>query len=288
MIGVFDSGYGGLTVIRALSEGLPEQSFLYLGDHAAAPYGGRRNEEILELTREASERLFRMGCRLVILACNTASAVALRRLQQEWLPGAYPDRRLLGCVVPVVEAITRQPWQVDGPCASAPREPEAVAVFATRRTVDSAAYPREIAKRAPSVTVVQQACPRLAARIEEGAPRRMLKRMVRDQVAALRGQMGSVLPDTVVLGCTHYPLVAEEFRAALPARVEILDQPALVARSLAAYLRRHPEFDTTEARGPSGQGDLCFRTTGATEHVSRLGSRFFGRDIVFEADRELV
>ncbi len=280
MIGVFDSGYGGLTVLRALSERLPEQSFLYLGDHAAAPYGGRSTREIHDKTRDAAERLFAMGCRLVILACNTASAVALRRLQQQWLPGAHPDRRLLGCLVPVVEAITRQPWQLEGPSTS--REPEVIAVFATRRTVESGAYPREIAKRAPAVTVVQQACPRLAARIEAGASPRLLDGMVRGAVAALRAQTGSVLPDSAVLGCTHYPLVADLFRSALPAGVEILDQPALVARSLEAYLARHPEFDS--AAGTRAPGRLVFRTTGPAEAVSRLGSRFFGRDIVFESE----
>ena len=152
MIGVFDSGYGGLTVLRALVGALPDRTFLYLGDHAAAPYGNRSPDEIVMLTRTAVERLFGSGCRLVVLACNTAAAIALRKLQQEWLPIAYPDHRILGVLVPMVEAITGQSWMSDpsGARRESPFRPaRTVAVFATRQTVASNAYPGEIGKRAP-------------------------------------------------------------------------------------------------------------------------------------------
>ncbi|MEE9208969.1 MAG: glutamate racemase, partial [Kiloniellales bacterium] len=149
MIGVFDSGHGGLTVLGALVARLPERGFIYLGDHGHAPYGERSPAEIAELTVANVERLFAEGCRLVLLACNTAAAIALRRLQQEWLPGAYPGRRVLGVFVPMVEAVTAVPWKLQEPPAGARREPALVGVFATRRTVESGAYAREIGLRAP-------------------------------------------------------------------------------------------------------------------------------------------
>lgn len=271
MIGVFDSGHGGLTVLRALRARLPAEDFLYFGDHAHAPYGDRPAEQIVELTRRAAERLFELGCRLAIVACNTAAAIALRRLQQEWLPAAYPDRRLLGVLVPMVEAITVQPWTlaVTAPPPAGP--PRTVAVFATRGTVASGAYPREIGKRAPEVEVVQQPCPRLAAAIEAGLPQPALQRLVAGYVRALGQRMGGRHPDVAVLGCTHYPLVAQQFRAALPAATTVLDQPALVAESLAQYLDRRPEFAAS-----GGGRRLRLLTSGEPAAVSALAARFMG------------
>lgn len=279
MIGVFDSGHGGLTVLRGLVNALPERHFVYLGDHAHAPYGSRDAEEIHALTVRNVERLFGLGCRLVLLACNTASAVALRRMQRTWLPGAgWPGHNVIGVLVPMVEAITRVPWMVEAPPAGMPAEPRTVGVFATARTVDSGAYPREIAKRAHGVRVVQQACPELAARIEEGAEPAALRPLIRDYVAGLLDQLGGERLDTVVLGCTHYPLVADLFAEMLPQEVEVLCQPTLVARSLAAYLERHPEYAAPLLPAPVAPR---FHTTGRTPLVSDLGSRFFGRPITF-------
>lgn len=278
MIGVFDSGHGGLTVLRALQARLPDQGFVYLGDHAHAPYGNRPAGEVLDLTRRAAEMLFAEGCRLVVIACNTAAAIALRRLQQEWLPRAHPDRRLLGVLVPMVEAITGVPWMAD---PSAPRPaspPHTVAVFATRGTVRSQAYPREIHKRAPEITVVPQACPRLAAAIESGLPQDALRGLVRTSVRGLRRKLGD-WPDVAVLGCTHYPLVAHHFRAALPPSVRLLDQPALVAESLAHYLERHPHFAGTAA-------PPRLLTTGNAEQVSAVATRFTGTPQRFDMLRD--
>lgn len=277
MIGVFDSGHGGLTVLQALRARLPDQGFLYFGDHAHAPYGNRSPADILHLTRYAVEHLFQRGCRLVIIACNTAAAVALRPLQQDWLPHAYPDRRLLGVLVPMVEAITGMPWMSD---VTAPRPPgpaRTVAVFATRGTVRSAAYPREVHKRAPEVTVVQQACPRLASAIEAGASPDQLRRLVSGSVRGLRRKLGG-WPDYAVLGCTHYPLVAHHFRARLPAAVTLLDQPAMVAESLAHYLGRRPEFASQSSAAPR------LLTSGRPDLVSDLATRVIGREHRFEAD----
>jgi glutamate racemase len=275
MIGIFDSGCGGLTVYDAVRGAFPQRSLLYLGDHANAPYGDRAAAEIQDLTRRSVERLFDFGCTLVILACNTASANALRHLQQTWLPHAYPERRILGVLVPMVEAITGMPWMADP--AERPAAPaRTVAVFATSRTVTSNAYPAEIAKRAPEVRVVQQACPALVHLIEDHAPRAALREAVGGYAEAMMEQLKGQVPDAVMLGCTHYPLVADLFEEALPAKVEVLSQPTLVARSLAHYIERHPEFDDIEARPPR------FLTTGDADHVSTVSSLFLGHEVSFE------
>jgi len=263
-----------LTVYDALRQAFPQRSFLYLGDHAKAPYGERSPDEIRALTRESVERLFGLGCRLVILACNTASANALRHLQQTWLPDAYPERRILGVLVPMVEAITGMPWMAD-PTHRPAAPAKTVAVFATSRTVSSNAYPIEIAKRAPEVRVVQQACPALVDLIEGKAPREALREAVIEYVGQMMEQLNGRLPDAVMLGCTHYPLVADLFADALPPGVEVLSQPELVARSLAHYLERHPEFDTP--------GNATrFLTTGNVDRVSAVSSLFLGYAVRFE------
>ena len=278
MIGVFDSGHGGLTVLRALVARVPERAFVYLGDHGHAPYGERGTEEIYDLTRTKVARLFDEGCRLVLLACNTAAAVALRRLQQDWLPGAYPDRRVLGVFVPMVEAVTNVPWQIESPVPAILPAAQAIGVFATRRTVASGAYPREIARRAPDVRVVQQACPGLVKHIEDDAPAQDIAALVQGFAAGLLAQAGETPPDSVILGCTHYPLVAREFAAALPPGVRVFAQPELVADSLAGYLARHAEFDP-----PAGpRAATRFLTTGDPAAVAALAKRFFGAALRFQ------
>ena len=282
MIGVFDSGHGGLTVLGALVARLPERAFLYLGDHGHAPYGERSPAEIAELTVANVERLFAEGCRLVLLACNTAAAIALRRLQQEWLQGAYPGRRVLGVFVPMVEAVTAVPWHMQEPPAGARREPALVGVFATRRTVESGAYAREIGLRAPAIRVVQQACPGLVKQIETGAAPGLLEAAIAGHVAALMAKLDGRAPDSVILGCTHYPLVAEAFAAALPTGVPLHSQPALVAESLAAYLARHPEFDDPAPNPRTVRQRTRFLTTGNPAKVGDLASRFFGAQMTFQ------
>ncbi|WP_431856188.1 glutamate racemase [Azospirillum sp.] len=280
-IGVFDSGHGGLTVLRALVEAAPARPFVYLGDNGNAPYGPRSDEDIYRLTVAGVEHLFAQGCGLVVVACNTAAAVALRRMQQTWLRGAYPERNVLGVLVPMVEAITRVPWMAEAPLADRLPEPRTVGVFATAGTVRSGSFPREIGKRAPDVTVVQQACPDLVPLIEEGAPDAAIRPAVRRYVAGLMEQLDGRPLDSVVLGCTHYPLVAHLFAEALPPGVEVLSQPALVARSLEHYLERHPEYAPT---GGAADG-LRFFTTGDAARVSALAGRFFGSPTPFETLR---
>lgn len=278
MIGIFDSGHGGLTILRVLIERFPRHAYVYLGDHGHAPYGAREVDEIYALTRGNVERLFSIGCRLVLLACNTASAVALRRLQQTWLPHIAPEHRVLGVVVPTIEAITNVPWHHRAPPPGAAEADGLVAVFATRRTVESGAYPCEIALRAPAMTVAQQACPGLVDKIEKDAPEDEIAAMVDGFVAALLARLDGRGPDAAILGCTHYPLVARHFAEALPQGTRLLRQPEIVAESLERYLERHPELDPPGASVTAPR----FFTTGDPARVDPLASRFFGRETRFE------
>jgi glutamate racemase len=280
MIGVFDSGHGGLTVLQALERHLPRQQFVYLGDHGHAPYGNRAPDDIYRLTLDAIESLFRLGCPLVVMACNTAAATGLRRLQQTWLPERYPNKRVLGVLVPMVEAITGVPWMADIRTGQRRGRKRTVAIFGTRHTVTSGAYLLEIGKRAPEITVVQQACPVLVELIERGAPAPIVARAVRRYTGLLMRQLNGVAPDAVILGCTHYPLIADLFAAHLPQGVEVLSQPDITARSLAAYLVRHPVFGRSAQALPVASH---FYTTGPVEAVSALASRFYGKNANFKA-----
>ena len=264
MIGVFDSGSGGLTILEALHRRMPDQDFLYLGDHANAPYGHRSNEKIVEMTREAISTLFDAGCTLVVLACNTAAAVALRTLQQKWLPHAYPGRRILGVLVPMVEAITGVPWAQEHPARTSAR-PKTILLFATQKTVKSGAYVEEVKKRAPTIRLVQKACPGLVDAIEGGTGPKPLAGLIEGYVEEALHEAGG-LPDAALLGCTHFPLVRSYFEAAMPESIEILSQPDVVAASLEDYLKRHSEFRK------KGSGRIRLMTTGRPEDVNLADS----------------
>jgi len=270
MIGVFDSGFGGLTVHRTLIESLPGRDFAYLGDNRNAPYGVRPPIDVLNLTCAALERLFAEGCTLAVVACNTASTVALRWIQQQWLPVRRRDdgvaRNVIGIVVPTIEAAT-------GVAETKPSS--TIAIFATRRTVESDCYPIEIGKRRPDLTVVQQACPELAGSIERGLPRRDLNALVVRYVGELLAKLHSA-PECVILGCTHYPLVADLFAAALPPGVRMIHQPEATARALKTYLDRHPEYD-----GSHG-GRRKFLSTGFSAEALPLIEKFWGGAVPFE------
>ncbi len=270
MIGVFDSGSGGLTVFRALRKVFPDQQFIYYGDHGNAPYGNRDADSIYKLTIASLERLFELGCTLIVVACNTAAATGLRRLQQTWLPTHYPDKRVIGVIVPMVEAMTGVPWSVEFDSGFQSLEKKTVAVFATRYTVESRVFVEETAKRAPNVNLVQQACPSLVRLIEANAPLHDLRRAVRRYVALLMRQLGGEHLDAVLLGCTHYPLVEDLFAEAIPAQVQIFSQPKVTANSLVGYLGRHPEFAC--GREPCA----VFYTSTKPENITKLASRFLG------------
>lgn len=267
-VGIFDSGLGGLTVLDAVQKRLPDVPFVYLGDSAHAPYGVRTPDDIYNLTTAATQRLFDAGCDLVILACNTASAAALRQMQESWVP---TDKRVLGVFVPLIEALTEREWGDNSP----PREVAVkhVALFATPATVSSRAFQRELAFRAIGVDVEAQACGGVVDAIEDG-DLILAEALVRSHVDALKRKMPQ--PDAALLGCTHYPLMEGIFQDALGTDVKVYSQADLVAESLADYLGRRPEMV-----GP-GQAS-AFLTTGDPKQVSSRATQFLRRQITFES-----
>lgn len=267
-VGIFDSGLGGLTVLDAVAKALPDVAFVYYGDNAHTPYGVRDAEDIFNLTCKGVERLWAEGCDLVILACNTASAAALKRMQETWVP---KDKRVLGVFVPMIEALTERQWGDNSP----PREVEVkhVALFATPATVASRAFQRELAFRAIGVDVEAQPCGGVVDAIEEG-DEILAEALVRSHVEALQRRMPK--PEAAILGCTHYPLMEPAFQAALGPEVKVYSQANLVAASLKDYLDRHPDFlgSGTESK---------FLTTGNPARVSNKATQFLRRRISFEA-----
>jgi glutamate racemase len=247
---------------------LPEVPFVYFADSAHAPYGVRDADDIYALTTAAVQRLWDAGCDLVILACNTASAAALRRMQESWVP---QDKRVLGVFVPLIEALTERQWGDNSP----PREVavQHVALFATPATVRSRAFQRELAFRAIGVDVEAQACGGLVDAIEEG-DMILAEALVRSHVDALKRKMPD--PEAAILGCTHYPLMQEVFQDALGPQVQVYSQASLVAESLADYLERHPGMHGAGTEG-------AFLTTGDPARVSRHATQFLRREIVFSA-----
>src|SRR4029453_1519696 len=216
-IGVFDSGVGGLTVHHRLVDRFPRADFIYLADQTNAPYGGRPGEEIVELTKAGCIRLFDEGCDLVVLACNPAAAVALRRLQQTWLPGYRRELgrsvNILGIIVPTIEAATGLPWEHEaGRRGDKVEKLDVLGVFCTPATARSRVYEIEIDKRRQDVAVFAEPCPELAPMIEQGAPREELRAVIEGHVATIAGRIGRA-PDRAILGCTHYEIVADLFRA---------------------------------------------------------------------------
>jgi glutamate racemase len=279
-IGVFDSGVGGLTVHHALVRRLPRSDLIYLADQANTPYGGKPGEEILALTKAGVTRLFDEGCSLVILACNTAAAIALRRLQQTWLPGYRREIgrpvNILGLIVPTIEAATGLPWEQE-----VDRLPEKVerveilGVFSTPATAASRVYEIEIDKRRQDVAVFSEPCPQLAGLIEKGTSHDILEPMIAGHVEALRKRIGRH-PNRAILGCTHYEIVADLFRAALPPNTPLIHQPAATADAVEAYLARHPEYD------PGSSGARRFLTTGDPGEQNDLVATFWGEPLRFE------
>lgn len=279
MIGLFDSGHGGLTILNALQQRFPQASLVYFGDHARAPYGNRDSETIVEWTREGVEALFKRGSTLVVLACNTATAVATRTLQQEWLPNSqWRDRNILGIVAPTVEAATQVSWAVTTPQYPQKYNDDTIAVFATSRTVNSQVYADEILKRCPKMRVIQTACAELAGSIESGADDAVLQQQIQQAVTAMLAQAGGDIPHRAILGCTHFPLVEAHFKAALPATTRLYSQPEIVADSLENYLERHPQYCLNDDRAT-----LQLITSGELLHVNQTATRFWPSTIRFEA-----
>ncbi len=277
MIGIFDSGFGGLTILRGLGRLPQNPDIIYLGDNSRAPYGQRTGAEIVALTRANVDYLFNRGCRLVILACNTAATIALRPLQQHWLPhrrNPHPVN-LLGIVVPTIEHATGMDWADVNPRQTA-TDPHRLALFATSRTVDSHVYDIEIAKRRPDIQLISEACPGLVAAIEAGAAHSDLKAQTDQHVTALLGRCGAHRPAKAILGCTHYPLIADLFSSALGPDIELVDQAQAVAEALARYLVRHPEYALP------GQGRHLYLSTGYSPDALHRIESYWGSLLPFE------
>lgn len=282
-IGVFDSGVGGLTVHRELTRRFPRRDFIYLADQANAPYGGRDGEDIVDLTRAGCERLFEAGASVIVLACNTASAIALRRLQQTWVPEARARHgrqiNVLGIIVPTIEAATGLPWAFEAERSErfGGEKIEAIdvtGVFCTAATAMSRVYEIEIDKRREDLAVFSEPCPGLAGLIELGAPAEELKLVVDDHVDALRRRIGRY-PDKAILGCTHYEIVADLFAAALPPGTTVIHQPTAVADALERYFVRHPDYDLGSGGGRE------FLTSGKPGPQSDLVAQFWGEPLTF-------
>ncbi len=261
-IGVFDSGYGGLTILDAFQRRLPQYDYLYLGDNARTPYGNRSFRVVYEYTLEAVRYLFSKGCPLVVLACNTASAKALRSIQQIDLPQIAPDRRVLGILRPTVEAL-------DGLTRS-----RHVGLLGTGGTVQSGSYPIEISKSYPDIQVVSKACPMWVPLVECGEHHSPgADYFVQKYLDELFAQDDKI--DTLILGCTHYPLLIDSIQKHVPSHVNVLTQGEWVARSLENYLHRHPEMDAR-----------CSRT-GKTEYLTTEDSKKF-EDMAYVFSRKRI
>lgn len=264
MIGVFDSGMGGLTFLKRFIEDLPDHSFVYLGDNARTPYGNKSQEVIYEYTRQGVEFLFEKGCQLVIVACNTASAEALRRIQQELLPQKYPGKKVLGVIVPITEGAV-QTLNYD------PKKNK-IGIIGSRSTIISGAYEREIKKLNSEVEIYSKATPLLVPLVEEGwIKRRETKMILRYYLRELK----HIKINTLVLGCTHYPVLHEVIQGMMGPQINVLDGPKNVSMKLNDYLSRHREVEEKLEK----QGERTFYTTDDPQKFKTIGQRFYKNPI---------
>lgn len=264
-IGVFDSGYGGLTILSKIREALPDYDYIYLGDNARTPYGTRSFEIVYEFTLQAVNKLFEMGCHLVILACNTASAKALRTIQMNNLLDIDPSRRVLGVIRPTVE------------CIGSITQTRHVGVLATAGTIKSESYPLEIHKLFPDIKVSGEACPMWVPLVENNeANGEGTDFFIRKYINNLLAKDGQI--DTIILGCTHYPLLLPKIQQFVPQSMKVVAQGEYVAASLKDYLYRHPEMDRKCTRG----GSCSFCTTEAEDKFIESASTFLNQDITVQ------
>lgn len=261
-IGVFDSGYGGLTVLKEIVTRLPQYDYIYLGDNARSPYGNRSFETVYHYTLQCVQWFFGQGCPLVILACNTASAKALRTIQQNDLQKIAPDKRVLGVIRPTTEVIGNL------------SESKSVGILATNGTVSSNSYPIEIEKFFPNLSVTQEACPMWVPLVENNEYKSHgANFFINKNLKTLFGKDPKI--DVVLLACTHYPLLKEKINEYLPVGVKLVSQGEIVATSLADYLQRHPEIESKCSKG----GKQFFYTTDSTDDFDNHATIFFGQNI---------
>lgn len=257
-IGVFDSGLGGLVVTHGLIQALPQYDYMYLGDTARVPYGGRSQEVIYEFTKQAVEYLFKQDCQLVILACNTASAEALRKIQQDYVPNNYPDRKVLGVLIPAAEEVAYQ------------TQNKKVGILATQATVSSGAYISEIHKIDPEIEIFQQASPLLVPLIENNALK-YAGPILDDYLAPLL----DAHIDTLVLGCTHYPLLKQQIQEKVDDEIKIISQSDIMPKKLEDYLERHPEIANLLTKN----NDHQFSVTDLAPSTREIASYLFNDDL---------
>jgi glutamate racemase len=261
-IGIFDSGYGGLTVLKEITARLPQYDYLYLGDNARAPYGSRSFESVYRYTLECVQWFFQMNCSLVILACNTASSKALRTIQQNDLPGIGPGKRVLGVIRPTTEIIGKF------------TKTNNIGILATSGTVQSGSYLVEINKFFPEINVVQQACPMWVPLIENNEHNsKGADYFVKEYLDSLLEKNSSI--DSILLACTHYPLLRNKIAENLPGNISIISQGGIVAGSLADYLERHPEIE----KKCSKNEQIDFYTTDSTEDFDNHATIFYGKTV---------
>ncbi|MCX6789424.1 MAG: glutamate racemase [Candidatus Gribaldobacteria bacterium] len=260
VIGVFDSGFGGLSILKEIVRSLPQYDYLYLGDTARTPYGTRSQEVIYQFTEQSVDFLFKRGCRLIILACNTASSEALAKIQQDYLPKHYFDCRVLGVLIPAAEQ------------AVAKTKNNRVGVIATSGAVNSLAFIREIKKIKPSIQVFQNPAPLLVPLVEEGEHN---SPMIDLAIAKYLKPLLQKNIDTLVLGCTHYGILEKKIKQIVGSKIAVISEGKVVAKKLADYLSRHPLIEQQLSRN----GHLEFLTTDLTDKFQKLGSQFFGSDI---------
>lgn len=259
-IGVFDSGFGGLSILRCIVKELPHYDYVYLGDTARTPYGTRSQEVLYEFTKQAVDFLFHHNCELIILACNTASSEALRKIQQEYLPKYYLDKRVLGVIIPTAEMaieITKN---------------NRIGVLATESTVASDAFKLELVKLNPLTKVFQQGCPLLVSIVESGEQDSEITDIV------LRKYLNPLINkniDTLILGCTHYGILESKIKNIVGRNIKVISEGKIVAQKLKQYLQRHPEIE----RKLTKNHKTVFYTTDTTSRFEKLGSKFFGKKI---------
>lgn len=267
-IGVFDSGFGGLEVLKSIVNKLPEYKYIYLGDTARTPYGNRSQEVIYNFTKQAVDFLFSKGCELIILACNTASSEALRKIQKQYLSDNFPEKKVLGVLMPTAEKAVEI------------TENNRIGVIGTESTVNSKSFVTEIKKLAPEAKVFQQACPLLVPIVESGEKETKIAEL------ALEKYLTPLIEkdiDTLVLGCTHYGLLEEKIKEITKDRLNLVTEGKIVAEKLKEYLERHPEITNKlnhfSSLEPGNSPKIEFLTTDLVEKFEDLGKEFFGEEI---------
>jgi len=261
-IGIFDSGLGGLTILYGIRHRMPQYDFIYLGDNARAPYGTRSFDVVYQFTLQAVEKLFSMGCPLIILACNTASAKALRSIQQKYLPQAFPNRRVLGVIRPTAEVVGTL------------TKSNHIGILATEGTVRSESYKLEIQKLYPATTIVGQACPMWVPLVENGEyDKPGADYFIKDSIDKLLTADSQI--DTIILGCTHYPLLLPKIKQYTPKGITLIPQGQYIAESLQEYLQRHQEMEHNITKG----GTCKYFTTESSEKFSESASVFLNEPI---------